>query len=287
MTVEKYFDWSRAAVLDPRRDGCSYEEWAVNFEAFPFAVHPKGFLVFLSPAEVDALDEYRECDPYKVQTVLKSNFTQRRIQCTLELIRSVVADKGEQVRMLDLGCGQGHITARIKEAFPMAELSGLDCSISAISYAVEAFDDMDFIVGSALRPPYSKGYFDIVICNNLWEHVASPSQLLESIRQITRVGGYLVISTPSRYRIGNLIRVLCGKPVGFMSTSHVMEYSVGQVIEQLKFGQFDVIRVFSRPLRDESFAVRLIMSIGRCFIKMTGSHHSLETTVFFLARNRQ
>ena len=284
MTKEKYYDWSGGRMLDPQKDGCDYKEWAVKFEAFPFAVHPKGFLVFLPPGELDASDEYKESDPYKMMSGLETDFHQRRIQCTLELIKSVVPEKGKDVEVLDLGCGQGHVTARIKQAFPMTNVSGLDYSISAIGYAAEAFNDIDFIVGNALDPPYSEGYFDVIICNNLWEHVPYPLLLLERIRRIMKVGGHLVISTPSRYRMDNLIRMLRGKPVTLMSKLHVTEYSVGQVIEQLEFGRFEVIRTYSKPTKPGSLLYRLAMSIVRLFLKIIRSHHNLESTVFFLAR---
>ena len=137
-------------------------------------------------------------------------------------------------KILDIGCGEGHITAEIQKNFLGAEVSGLDYSISAISYAVEKFPGIDFCVADAYNPLYCDNYFDAVVCNNLWEHIPDPLALLKGMNRILKDGGYIILSTPSRYRFPNLLNVLRGKPPVFMSTHHVTEYSVGQVIEQLR-----------------------------------------------------
>jgi 2-polyprenyl-3-methyl-5-hydroxy-6-metoxy-1,4-benzoquinol methylase len=207
----------------------------------------------------------------------------------LGLIDLAIAEGGRNVRILDLGCGQGHITSKIQENFQSAEISGLDYSISAIEYAVALFPQIDFAVGNAYDPPYSEGYFDIVVCNNLWEHVPDPLFLLKEIRRIIRSGGFLIISTPSRYRLENIVRVMRGKSVRFMSPLHVTEYSVGQIIEQLEFGKFEVIRIDSEPVITKNTTIKsliingVILPIIRVSLKITGSHHCLESTVFALA----
>lgn len=151
-------------------------------------------------------------------------------------------------RYSDLWCGQGHITEMIRKALKGAEITGLDYSVSAIAYANEHFPDIDFADGDVYEVPYVHGFFDVVVCNNLWEQVPDPLFPLCRIKRTVKPGGYIIILTPSRYRIGNLVGVLRGKPVVFMSDHHVTEYTVGQVKEQLVYGGFEVKRVFSRPI---------------------------------------
>jgi SAM-dependent methyltransferase len=200
-----------------------------------------------------------------------------------------------KVRILDIACGEGHITARIAEAFPQAALSGLDYSLSAIERAVELYDrnNIDFIVANAYIPPYEPEYFDIIVCNNIWEHVQDPLLLLQGIMPVMARGGYLLISTPSRYRLYNLLRVLIGKPVQFMSKLHVTEYSVGQVIEQLHYCGMDIVSIKSKPIPVELQSLRsvlinrIVYPVLRNYLKLTHSHHSLESTVFYLAQKTE
>jgi ubiquinone/menaquinone biosynthesis C-methylase UbiE len=200
------------------------------------------------------------------------------------------SDQHTSLKILDLGCGEGHITAKVQEILPNAELSGLDHSMSAIVTAVDNYSGIDFCAASAYRPPYNDDYFDIVVCNNIWEHVSDPVALLMQIRRITKPSGHLIISTPNRYRFGNLVRVLLGKSPSLMAPNHVTEYSIGQIIEQLRYGKYTVLEVYSRPLTHTKKTIKgligynIVCPIVNGYLRLTKSGHRLEMTVFFLAR---
>jgi SAM-dependent methyltransferase len=119
----------------------------------------------------------------------------------------------------------------------------------------------------------------------LWEHVPDPLFLLSRIKKIIKPGGYLILSTPSRYRAGNLVRILRGNPVAFMSPHHVTEYTVGQVQEQLAYGGFEVRKILSKPISSVSLNARVARLVFSILISIVGSHHQLESTVFYLAQN--
>lgn len=288
MRSDKYYDWSRHRVMS-ESDGCRYEDWEDRSDSFSFALHPKGFRVFLPPSQLKKSDEYSEGDPYTVETNIYNEFHKRRMDSTIYLLKLALDENILKPKILDIGCGQGHITAEIRKNFSDAEISGLDYSISAINYAVDKFQGIDFCVADAYSPPYCKHYFDVVVCNNLWEHLPDPLLLLKGIRRILKKKGALIISTPSRYRFPNILNVLRGKPAVLMSTHHVTEYSVGQVIAQMKWAEFEVKSVYSKPIHNRSsgiksiIAYRLILPIMRTYLRIINSHHILESTVFFLA----
>ncbi|MGD8484186.1 MAG: class I SAM-dependent methyltransferase [Thioalkalispiraceae bacterium] len=284
MSKHKYYDFTNNRPINLNSDGCALAEWRQRPKGCHFAKHPRGFKVFLPPDKIEACDEYAESDPYTVEQNLDGSFHSRRVELTVDLIRDAVGSLQDTPRILDLGCGQGHITEKIRQSLDRAEITGLDYSVSAIEYAHEHFPEIDFAVGDAYNNPYSPGYFDVVICNNLWEHVPDPLHLLSRIKRTIKPGGYLIISTPSRYRIGNLIRVLRGKPVTFMSKHHVTEYTVGQVKEQLGYGGFEVKEVKTKPIPAWSIKMSIARSIFSRLISMLDSHHQLESTVFYLAK---
>lgn len=280
----KYFDHANQTFIDIEMDGCKFSNWKSCQADYPFAVHPKGFPIFLSANDIEANDEYAITDPYSVADNKLDAFHRRRIELTLDMVRDAVSEKRTPPRILDLGCGQGHITEEIRRANPEAEVSGLDYSVSAIEYAHEKFPEIDFAVGDAYKNPYSEAYFDVIICNNLWEHVPDPLSLLSRMKLILKDQGFIVISTPSRYRTVNLIRVLLGRPVIFMSDHHVTEYTVGQIKEQLSFGGFSVQAMSSRPLESASLKSKFATALLRSVLSLVGSHHMLEATVFYLVK---
>lgn len=286
MPEYKYYDYTNNRPLDLSSDGCDLAEWNQLYGKQKFARHPKGFRIFLPPDRLRASDEYIGSDPYSVEQNIDGEFHTRRIEITVDLVRDVVSPRQERPQILDLGCGQGHITEKIRQALNGAGITGLDYSVSAIEYAHEHFPGIDFAVGDAYESPYAPGFFDVVVCNNLWEHVPDPLFLLSRIKRAVKPGGHLIISTPSRYRTGNLVRILRGRPVAFMSRHHVTEYTVGQVKEQLSYGGFEVKKVLSRPISDGSLKSNVARMVLSRIVSMVGSHHQLEATVFYLALHR-
>lgn len=284
MSKPKYYDYTNNRPINTESDGCDLTDWNRFYDDFRFARHPKGFNIFLHPDKVVGDDEYSESDPYTVEENIQSDFHRRRIELTVDLVLEAVSSIQDVPHILDLGCGQGHITEKIHQAVKGAEISGLDYSISAVEYAHEHFPQIDFAVGDAYDSPYSTGFFDVVVCNNLWEHVPDPLFLLSRIKRTIKPGGYLIMSTPSRYRVGNLVRIIRGKPVEFMSRLHVTEYAVGQVREQLAYGGFEVIKIISRPIPSRSIKANVAKWIFSKLISLVGSHHQLEATVFYLSQ---
>jgi ubiquinone/menaquinone biosynthesis C-methylase UbiE len=224
----------------------------------------------------------------------EERFHKRRVRCTLELTQNAAAKKPGKLKILDVGCGEGHITEAVRREFPEAEISAVDYSVSAIVRATSRYAGIDFAACTAYRLPYPAGYFDLVICNNLWEHVPDPLRLLEEITRVSRPAGHFIVSTPNRYDLRNLFRAIVGKRTRIMSEYHVTEYSVGQVIEQLDYGGWAVKRILSPVDIDVkkmmtsigSAAKQSLHVIGAAVLRLIGSHHSLENTVFFLAEKK-
>lgn len=289
MEQKRYYDWNLKKPFC-ESNGCTFADWVDNPDhPSSFAVHPDGFWVFLRPAEIRTLDEYCEGDPYAVAGNLNKPFHKLRVALTIDLLARGMGREPKCLRILDVACGEGHITAAIHQAFPTADILAFDGSLSAIRNAHHAHEGIAFAVANAYDPPYAPDYFDCVICNNIWEHVPDPLRLLDSIARSLKRDGYLIISTPSRYRLRNLLRVLVGKPIALMSPHHVTEYSVGQVLEQLRYAGFEVERVDGKLLWSEKLTFRLIIevSMGRLLarlLRLIGSRHNLATTMFYLAK---
>ena len=279
-------------MLDSK-DGCPLDQWLAGGNDSQFGVHPGGFRVFLDPSQIRLSDEYSEGDPYTVndEAGQTNSFHRRRFECTLQLIKEATDGGAATLRICDLGCGLGHITAAIQKSYPNAEMSGLDYSVSAIKRAAETHKEIDFVVADAYEPPYCPEYFDIVVCNNLWEHVPDPLRLLSAISKILRRDGSLILSTPEPLPFAQSPASLARKSRPLYSDHHVTEYSVGQAYEQLRFGGFET-KVVSPPMQRSCNTLRDLAALGilmpllRLFLRSVGSHHSLEETVFYLARKR-
>src|SRR5436305_13001730 len=76
-----------------------------------------------------------------------------------------IALNGDE-RVLDVGCGDGKITAAIAERVPAGSVLGVDPSRDMISFASSQFAaaraNLQFEVGDARRLPYH-GQFDLIV----------------------------------------------------------------------------------------------------------------------------
>jgi 2-polyprenyl-3-methyl-5-hydroxy-6-metoxy-1,4-benzoquinol methylase len=283
MVAEGVFYDRAARDFFAAADACPLDEWAPGSRA-RFALHPAGFPVF-APNALDS-DEYERGDPYEAEN--SSAFQTCRRELTLELLQELERRR-PLARVLDVGCGVGQITGLVASAFPAASVYGVDRSVSAIARAAEQRGAVQFAVADAYELPFAPESMDAVVCNNLWEHVPDPSRLLSELGRVLRRDGGLVVSTPSRYRLENLARVLQGKTVVLMSKHHVTEYTVGQMNELLGFGGFQIIsrrsRVATPPLltMKDRLLYRVISPLARGLLRAVNSHHDLASTVFFLA----
>jgi hypothetical protein len=107
--MAQFFDWSRRLWIEAG-DGCSFAEWPTQFTTAAYANHPDGFTVL--PPDKLARDEYSEGDPYGVETEIDNDWHRRRFTCTLKLLeKAVAAAPGEDLEILDLGCGRGSLRA--------------------------------------------------------------------------------------------------------------------------------------------------------------------------------
>jgi 2-polyprenyl-3-methyl-5-hydroxy-6-metoxy-1,4-benzoquinol methylase len=280
----KYYDYTNYCFIVPKTDGCKLNEWEALSETVPCTIHPKGFPIFLSPDKLATSDEYLDFDPYAVELNIESEFQKRRAECTIQLVTDASAEGQKHLKILDVGCGQGHITNKVRQSIPNAEISAIDCSLSAICYSIDHFQDIDFVVGDAFDLPYSVEYFDLIICNNLWEHVPDPLLLLSKMKSVLKNNGSIIVSTPSRYRLGNLLGIIRGKPIDFMSKNHVTEYTVGQITEQFNFSGFKIRKILSKPDKGLDLKHRILRYLFSVLIVLTRSKHQLDSTVFYWAQ---
>ncbi len=89
-------------------------------------------------------------------------------------------------RVLDVGCGDGKVTAEIAKRVPQGAVIGVDPSIEMIKFAQSHWDtsrdsNLQFQVGDARRLPFREE-FDVVVSFNALHWIPEQEQALVSIR---------------------------------------------------------------------------------------------------------
>lgn len=113
-------------------------------------------------------------------------------------------------RVLDLGCGNGTLTARLHEAG--YDVTGVDHSSSGIALAQRAHPGIPFARHDLHEPlpAAHTGCYDAVVAVEVIEHLLLPRRLMAAATAALRPGGALVVTTPYHGYLKNLALALTG-----------------------------------------------------------------------------
>ncbi len=110
----------------------------------------------------------------------------------LVLIRRYVELEGR--RILDVGCGIGTYVEKFSQFGD--QVFGIDIEEDRVRQGVER--GLRLAVSVAERLPFGDGAFDVVLLNEVIEHVADDRQTASEALRVLRPGGALVIYAPNR-----------------------------------------------------------------------------------------
>ena len=99
---------------------------------------------------------------------------------------------------LDAGCGTGYGLEILAQA-GAAELTGVDVDRGAVAAAQRRAErsGAEIVRGDLQSLDFPDDSFDLAVCFETIEHLASPEQGLAELRRVVRPGGTLIVSSPN------------------------------------------------------------------------------------------
>jgi len=150
------------------------------------------------------------------------------------------------MRVLEVGCGEGEFAARVRDRL---EYWGVEPNTPAARVAEGRLDRVLNGTYEEVRGALPKAYFDLVICNDVIEHMTDHEKFLIMVREVMTPEARLVGSIPNVRFIGNLFEVLIRKDwnyrdYGILDRTHLRFFTQksiqralvasGYVIEELR-----------------------------------------------------
>jgi ubiquinone/menaquinone biosynthesis C-methylase UbiE len=151
-------------------------------------------------------------------------------------LRSFVSGLGRPERALDIGCGDGRLTAELDAA----ELTGADLSAVALERARRRLPAAELVLVEPDAPlPFDDNRFELVLCAETLEHVRDVQLLLSEARRVLAPGGTLALTTPAHGRLTGAAILLGGFERRFDPLSPHLRFftrrSLGRLLEEMGF----------------------------------------------------
>jgi SAM-dependent methyltransferase len=170
-----------------------------------------------------------------------------------DLVDALAPEPGE--RVLDLGCGTGHLTARAADAGATAV--GVDAARSMVARAGHDHPDLPVVVGDARALPFD-GAFDAAVSNAAlhWIPEADQDDALRSVHDALRPGGRFVAELGGTGNVAAIREAVAVelRERGYEPVEPWYFPTVGAYASRLEDAGFEVreARLFDRPTELEA-----------------------------------
>ena len=104
-------------------------------------------------------------------------------------------------RALDIGCGFGGQLSAFQDFFDTME--GIEIVEERVRWAKRRVPGASVVCGDACRLPWPDNHFDLIVSNDVFEHVSHDEQttLAGEISRVLKPGGYGFVSVPNRFQL--------------------------------------------------------------------------------------
>lgn len=233
----------------------------------------------------NSIDEYENENPFGLETI--SDFHKTRRDFTIQLIKEYIQNKVD-VNVLDVGCGMGAITKLIAENFRSVNIDAIDIVEKAIQLAKKDYESINFMQADAMSFMGLEYKYDIIVLNNIYEHVENPCGMLINLKKLLKDNGVFIISTPNRYFIKNILRKIFGLRIS-IPKYHITEYSIGQIYDHHLYCGLKIKQIILPKFKRERFKLidfvsyTLLQPPLDYYLKITKSKTRMGSLLFIIS----
>ena len=153
-------------------------------------------------------------------------------------------------RVLEVGCSEGRFRANLPKT---SEYRGVELSAEVARVAATVLDAVLVGTYGEVAAELPAHYFDLVICNDVIEHMPDHDAFLEDIKQKMAPGAHLVGSVPNVRYLPNLKQLLVRKE---------WRYADWGVLDRTHL-RFFTRQSWEQTLREHGFVIEAIAGIKR------------------------
>lgn len=152
-------------------------------------------------------------------------------------------------RVLEVGCGAGAFVDHLR---PSCEVWGVEPNADAASAAALKMHRVLTGRYDHVADQLPDGYFDLVVCNDVIEHMDDHDAFLEAIKSKMRPGGLIVGSIPNVRHVTALFKLLVLKD---------WRYSDSGILDRTHL-RFFTERSLARTLQEHGYTIEMLSGVG-------------------------
>lgn len=173
-------------------------------------------------------------------TDTQKRIIQQRIAFILETIAS------RQIAspvILDAGCGDGVILEALQK-FGTALIWGVDYNPLRLKQAQKIAPRVNFKEASLDRLDFPDEYFDVIVMNQVLEHIPEDEAVLREMHRLLKKGGALILGVPNEGCLMAKLRNSFIQPEIRKNTDHIHFYTLDQLARILKNTGFEIHKIW-------------------------------------------
>jgi len=126
----------------------------------------------------------------------KSHITRLKDRVLLSRFNRLNVRKQIGLRILDVGCGDGRFLTSLRRHHSNYILHGLDWHFSDSTTQALSADRIIPILGTAENMKLEPAFYDVIVMNQLIEHLWNPREVLQRCYESLKAGGLIILETP-------------------------------------------------------------------------------------------
>jgi len=116
------------------------------------------------------------------------------INCFKKKILDLVISTGAK-KVLDVGCGEGYLLSYLDSRITDWQVEGFDIEAEVVSQAAQKLPSVTLKVKSIYDSGYPTEEFDLVLCNEVLEHLERPTEALSELKRLSHK--WVILSVPN------------------------------------------------------------------------------------------
>ncbi len=166
-----------------------------------------------------------------------------QVNVILSLLDEIKLNNPEETRLLDIGSGKGGKVYAIAKhlKIPAENVTGVDYDDFNIDYVRKFFNVVKVDLEKE-NLPFKDGEFDLIICNQVYEHLKNIGSLTGEVYRTLKRDGFFLIGTPNLSSFYNRMHVLLGRQPSCMKikSTHVRGFTPRGIRRYLEENNFRV-----------------------------------------------